>query len=152
MQMKRNILWHKAQWLNAGTHCCRMLTVRIRFKGWQIFVSKICISFLNTEIPLLCFLGHSCHWLPRDLGVPHPWRCPMPGWKGQLGLMGATGTQQCWNLCIGYWLNLHEQSLLVACLSNRESKWTLARCFEDENSGKEPGTSFWNRWRGFNVM
>lgn len=70
MQMKWNILWHKAQWLNAGAHCCRMLTVRTRFKGWQICVSETCVSFLNTKIPFLCFLGHRCHWLPMELWVP----------------------------------------------------------------------------------
>jgi len=39
------------------------------------------------------------------------------------------------------WLSLHEQSLLIAWVSNHESMWTHGSCLEDENAGKEPGTS-----------
>lgn len=39
-------------------------------------------------------------------------------------------------------LHWGNQSLLVAWVSNCESKWTSESCLKDENAGKEPGTSF----------
>ena len=45
-------------------------------------------------------------------------------------------------LCIGGWHSLRDQLLLVAWVSNHESKWTHESCLKDENAGKEPGRSF----------
>lgn len=44
-------------------------------------------------------------------------------------------------LCTGGWQGLCELLLLVAWVSNRESRWTHKNCLKDENAGKEPGTS-----------